>query len=54
VHGGVGQVEAGGQVAETKAAGRLEGEQDANGSVDALNQWAVFLEEALDGTLSRE
>ena len=38
VHGRVGQVEPGGQVAETEAAGGLEGEQDADGSVDALDQ----------------
>ena len=46
VHGGVGQVEPGGQVAEAQAAGCLEGEQDADGSVDALDHVApVFLEE---------
>ncbi len=45
VHGGVGQIEPGGEVAEAEAAGGLERQQDADGSIDALDHGAVFLEE---------
>ena len=34
-----------GEVAEAEATGCLEGEQDSDGSVDALDHGAVFLEE---------
>ena len=45
VHRGVGQVDAGGEVAEAEAAGGLERQQDSDRSVDALDHGAVFLEE---------
>jgi hypothetical protein len=45
VHRGVGQVDAGGEVAEAEAAGCLERLQDSDRSVDALDHGAVFLEE---------
>jgi hypothetical protein len=44
VNGGAGKVQAGSQVTEAEATGSLEGEQDADGSVDALDQQELFLE----------
>ena len=44
VNRGAGQVEAGGQITEAQAAGSLEGEQDADRSVNALDQRGLFLE----------
>jgi glycerol uptake facilitator protein len=54
VHSGVGQVEPGRQVAEAQSAGSLEGEQDANRSVNALDHVSAFLERSLDSTVPRE
>jgi hypothetical protein len=45
VHGGVRQVETGSEVAETEATGCLERQQDAHGSVNALDHLPNFLEE---------
>ena len=45
MHGGVRQVEPGGQVAETEATGGLQGEQDTDGSINTLDHAANFLEE---------
>ena len=56
MHGGAGQVEARRQVAEAEAAGALEGEQDADGSVDALDHGRPFAKsrKALDDRLTRD
>ena len=52
MHGRGGQLEPGGQVGEAQPAGPLEGKQDADGSVDALDHAPLFREETLDGTVS--
>ena len=44
VNRGAGQVEASGQFTEAQTSGSLQGQQDPDRSVNALDQWGIFLE----------